>query len=47
MYWGGARWEGMDVAAASNGILKHVMEDGRNFLALVSKAHSSGSVWQV
>lgn len=32
----------MDVAATSKGILKNVKEYGRNFLALVAKAHSSG-----
>lgn len=43
MCWSGIGREVTEVAAASDGILKHVEEDGRNFLGPVAKAHSSGS----
>ena len=43
---GATGWAGMEVEAASKGILRHVMKDGRNVLALVAKAHNSGSGWQ-
>ena len=43
---GGTGWAGMEVEAASKGILRHMMKDGRNVLALVAKAHNNGSGWQ-
>lgn len=43
---GGTGWAAMEVEAASKGILRHVIKDGRNVSALVAKAHNSDSGWQ-